>query len=479
MNLGADVAPVNLTGTATGTPQAADSNGFAGVLGAMMQSAPVKVPEANLSPEQLLANQILMAKLANGEGELPQGQGQLANFLLPDGNALPEEGTEVNWSSMFGQYDSTDPDGAYMLSMEGDNDGHEISELSPEGLFQHTEQYTDGEQISRDVDMRHAAALLSERIEQARLQAAMHTGNSAGRGAAQSAALMGHDELTAVNPLGQIDGAEQLKPLSPEMLEANIADQQRFRPGLMSLEEHKKAASNGQFGAEQFKNDLNGLEMSSKLQSSPTATQLDLANLKADLAQNLGNIDNSAGGKVQPMTNPVGATASYAAVSGTSNSSAAQAGANVIANMTVPPENPGWGEVVGNRLQWMVNQKVQEAQIRLNPPELGMLDVKVQIGPDQQTNITFSSPHSQVRDALESAIPRLREMFGESGLNLGDVDVSHQSMSDQRQAEQGGEGENGAASQGGIANSGGLEPEDGQQMSSQSIQSDSMLDLYA
>jgi flagellar hook-length control protein FliK len=62
--------------------------------------------------------------------------------------------------------------------------------------------------------------------------------------------------------------------------------------------------------------------------------------------------------------------------------------------------------------------------------------VRVQLGHDHQTSISFSSPHAQVRDALETAVPRLREMFGESGLTLGNVDVSHHSMSGQGQAGQ-------------------------------------------
>lgn len=102
-----------------------------------------------------------------------------------------------------------------------------------------------------------------------------------------------------------------------------------------------------------------------------------------------------------------------------------------LAPINVMPQNPNWGQAVGERIQWMLNQNLQQAEVRLNPPELGALEVRVSVN-SEQTNITFTSPHASVREALEAAIPRLREMFSDSGLNLGDVNVSHQSLADQR-----------------------------------------------
>ena len=90
-----------------------------------------------------------------------------------------------------------------------------------------------------------------------------------------------------------------------------------------------------------------------------------------------------------------------------------------------------WEANLGTRLQMMVGQNVQVAEIRLDPPELGALDIKIKVSNDVAT-INITSPHTQVRDALETAIPRLREMFEESGLSLGDVNVRQESFSDQQ-----------------------------------------------
>lgn len=102
----------------------------------------------------------------------------------------------------------------------------------------------------------------------------------------------------------------------------------------------------------------------------------------------------------------------------------------------VPPQHPQWGQALGERMQWLVGQNLQQAEIRLDPPELGSLEVKIQIHKDTAT-ISFVTPHAQVREAVEAATSRLREMLGDVGLNLGDVNVSQESFSQQQMAEQG------------------------------------------
>lgn len=109
-----------------------------------------------------------------------------------------------------------------------------------------------------------------------------------------------------------------------------------------------------------------------------------------------------------------------------------------VGNIALPITHPNWSNNLGESIKWMVQQHTQQADFRLTPPDLGMLEVRVQVN-NNQTNITFSSPHAQVCDAVESALPRLREMFGQTGLQMGEVNVnvSHQSLS-QQHAQNGG-----------------------------------------
>ena len=99
----------------------------------------------------------------------------------------------------------------------------------------------------------------------------------------------------------------------------------------------------------------------------------------------------------------------------------------VPAPITIPPHHPGWNNAVSDRVQWMIGNNIQTAEIRLDPPELGSLEVKIQVNKDQ-TTVMFSAPSQQVRDVLEAAVPRLREMMSDMGLSLGDVGVSQESF---------------------------------------------------
>ncbi len=87
---------------------------------------------------------------------------------------------------------------------------------------------------------------------------------------------------------------------------------------------------------------------------------------------------------------------------------------------------------MSERVMWAANQQVQSATIQLDPPELGSLQVKLHIFQDQ-VSVTFTSPHANVRDAVEQSMPRLREMMAEQGLNLGESLVNDQSSDQGRQ----------------------------------------------
>ncbi len=96
--------------------------------------------------------------------------------------------------------------------------------------------------------------------------------------------------------------------------------------------------------------------------------------------------------------------------------------------------SPQWSQAVGDKVLWLAAQNVSAAEIRLDPPELGPMQVKVSVNQDQ-ASVTFSSSHPAVREALDQQLNRLREMFSEQGLNLVNVDVSDKSFSKREQEE--------------------------------------------
>lgn len=98
-----------------------------------------------------------------------------------------------------------------------------------------------------------------------------------------------------------------------------------------------------------------------------------------------------------------------------------------------------WDNQVSQRIVYMVG-KEQAATLTLNPPDLGPVQVVLSVSNDA-ASVAFSSNQLEVRQALENAIPRLREMMGESGIALGNATVDA-GVPDGRQAQQDGERRN-------------------------------------
>lgn len=95
-------------------------------------------------------------------------------------------------------------------------------------------------------------------------------------------------------------------------------------------------------------------------------------------------------------------------------------------------DHKGWSNELGQRVMWMANTDLQQAQLQLNPKHLGPLEVKISMTSDQQINVSFLAHSTHVKDALDQALPRLREVFDQSGLNLNDVTVQQESRNQNR-----------------------------------------------
>jgi flagellar hook-length control protein FliK len=110
----------------------------------------------------------------------------------------------------------------------------------------------------------------------------------------------------------------------------------------------------------------------------------------------------------------------------------AAAPASTMQDLQAPVGASGWDEALGQRVLLMVSGQEQVAELSLNPPDLGPLQVTLSISNDQAT-ATFVSQHAEVRQALEAALPRLKEMMAESGINLGGASVSSGGEGSQQQ----------------------------------------------
>jgi len=106
------------------------------------------------------------------------------------------------------------------------------------------------------------------------------------------------------------------------------------------------------------------------------------------------------------------------------------ASAGSMTHVPTPLHEAGWGDDFGQRLIWMARNDMQTAQLSINPGNLGPIEVTLNLGSEQATAV-FSSPFSDVRESLEAALPRLREMLAGAGIELGQAQVSAQSRREQ------------------------------------------------
>lgn len=117
---------------------------------------------------------------------------------------------------------------------------------------------------------------------------------------------------------------------------------------------------------------------------------------------------------------------------------------NLMMPQYVQVNTPAWKNALGERAIMISAQNMRVAEIKLDPPELGSLSIRVNVNQDQ-VSLSFTSPHAHVRDAVEQSLPRLREMFAEQGLALQDSEVADQSADQQRREQLAEQGEGGSS----------------------------------
>ncbi|MCC8538309.1 flagellar hook-length control protein FliK [Xanthomonas axonopodis pv. poinsettiicola] len=116
------------------------------------------------------------------------------------------------------------------------------------------------------------------------------------------------------------------------------------------------------------------------------------------------------------------------------------------ASPTPTPEmgSDTFDDAIGARLSWLADQKIGHAHIKLTPNEMGPVEVRLHLEGDK-VNASFTAAHADTRQALEQSLPRLREMLGQNGFQLGQADVGQQQQSQSGNRNGGGSEGNGLA----------------------------------
>ncbi|MFG6062531.1 flagellar hook-length control protein FliK [Enterobacter ludwigii] len=94
-----------------------------------------------------------------------------------------------------------------------------------------------------------------------------------------------------------------------------------------------------------------------------------------------------------------------------------------VVTVNHPPETPEWKQSVSQHIALFSRNGLHSAEIRLHPEELGSLQISLRLQQDQ-AQIHIVSEHAHIRHAMEQAMPQLRAAMAESGIQLGQANVS-------------------------------------------------------
>ncbi|MBJ6942639.1 flagellar hook-length control protein FliK [Vibrio cholerae] len=98
---------------------------------------------------------------------------------------------------------------------------------------------------------------------------------------------------------------------------------------------------------------------------------------------------------------------------------------------TVPLNKEMAADQLAERVQMMMSKNLKNIDIRLDPPELGRMHIRMNMQGDGAT-VHFTVANQHAREALEQTMPRLREMLAQQGVQLGDTSVQQQSAGQQQ-----------------------------------------------
>ncbi|MCE3263759.1 MAG: flagellar hook-length control protein FliK [Pseudoduganella sp.] len=178
--------------------------------------------------------------------------------------------------------------------------------------------------------------------------------------------------------------------------------------------------------------DAAGTDALQTARAQPAASAVPAAAAQPDFQAVLAQASAEAG-KVSEAAQPAPAAlpaVTAQAPAGAANAQAAHAVASNQLHARVGSQ--GWDHQLSQKVVWMVRGAEQSATLTLNPPDLGPLQVVLNVSNDQ-ASVAFTAAQPEVREALEQALPKLRETMSEAGIKLGDANVSAGSQ-EQREA---------------------------------------------
>lgn len=95
-------------------------------------------------------------------------------------------------------------------------------------------------------------------------------------------------------------------------------------------------------------------------------------------------------------------------------------------NIAAPAGGAPFAQELGQQIIWLGGQTLKQANIRLNPEQLGSLDVKVSVTHDGHVDVSFTAQHPAAVTAVQQSLGQLDLMLAGQGLSLGQAQVGQQ-----------------------------------------------------
>ncbi len=99
-------------------------------------------------------------------------------------------------------------------------------------------------------------------------------------------------------------------------------------------------------------------------------------------------------------------------------SRAAEQAAESSAHLAAPIDSPAFAPTLATQVRWWAQDGVQQAQLTLNPAEMGPVAVRIVVLDGREARIDFSADFAATRTAIEAALPVLAAALDDSGLKL-------------------------------------------------------------
>lgn len=193
------------------------------------------------------------------------------------------------------------------------------------------------------------------------------------------------------------------------------------------------SAQNGERGQQSFEQEQSNKQFTDKAFVAKAEIE------KADVLTNVNN-DN---GKTRDISNILGQSTITNSVQESATVTQAITDKMTLENTTGVQNKPtvnvnsetiaihkkDFSEKIKEKVMVMVNQKIRQVEIRLDPPELGSMQIRLNLQ-NEQAAVNFIVQNQQAKEAVDENMTKLKEMLSDSGVDVGDANVEQQSQNE-------------------------------------------------